>query len=363
MSSDSVKNGITVLICTHNGAKLLPPTLRHLAAQQMPPNLGWEILLISNASTDDTLAMAPRLWEELGSPAPMRVLNEPRPGKHFALPRGYIEAHYPYVCIVDDDNWLSPNYLQLAHEIIDANPEIGALGGTPEAVCEISPPSWFERYSGHYAIGRQAAESGDVSMKHGFICGAGCVIRQSAWQQVQAAGFETLLVKYPGGRVSGDDVENCFALRLAGYSIWFDDRLLFKHFISANRLQWAYLYSLYRSSAGAEVDLSPYRHYLRNTTDVKPLVWLRDGLYSIRNYVKYKWRTIRSGHWGSAATAVGSQDALNADFYWLTIQYYLRKQLKGDQGYEWVKHFKSRLEAQSVKSKQVVAAQSMVEKV
>ncbi|RYE89380.1 MAG: glycosyltransferase family 2 protein, partial [Cytophagaceae bacterium] len=128
--------GITVLICTYNGAAVLPPTLEHLAAQQVPPGLNWEVLLVSNASTDDTLAMAPRLWAELGSPAPLRVLNEPRPGKHFALPLGFAEAYYPYICIVDDDNWLAPDYLGTALEIMEANPEIGALGGVPEAVCE-----------------------------------------------------------------------------------------------------------------------------------------------------------------------------------------------------------------------------------
>ncbi|MGI4862328.1 MAG: glycosyltransferase [Janthinobacterium lividum] len=352
MLPSAPSTGITVLICTYNGAAVLPPTLQHLAAQKMPAGLNWEVLLVSNASTDDTLTMAPRLWAELGAPAPLRVLNEPRPGKHYALPLGFAAAYYPYICIVDDDNWLLPDYLRIALEIIENNPEIGALGGVPEAVCEVTPPAWFEEFSGHYAIGAAAPRAGDVTLTQGFLAGAGCVIRQAAWQQVMAADFETLLVKYPGGRVSGDDIEECYAMRLAGYRIWFDDRLRLKHFVSAKKLTWTYLYSLYRSSAGAEVDLSPYRHYLSGNAEIKPLVWLRDAVYSVRYYAQYKLRAIRSGHWGSAVNAVGNQDVLKAEFYWLTIWYYLRKQLMGDQSYKWVKQFKRRLEAQLAASEQ-----------
>ncbi|RZK11267.1 MAG: glycosyltransferase family 2 protein, partial [Hymenobacter sp.] len=77
--------GLTILICTYNGATRLPETLRHAAAQQVPPGVDWEVLVVSNASTDDTLAAAPRLWAALGQPAPLRVLNEPKPGKENAL--------------------------------------------------------------------------------------------------------------------------------------------------------------------------------------------------------------------------------------------------------------------------------------
>ncbi|RZJ94676.1 MAG: glycosyltransferase [Hymenobacter sp.] len=345
MLSSLYSTGITVLICTYNGAAVLPQTLQHLAAQQIPPGLNWEVLLISNASTDDTMTVAPQLWAKLGSPAPMRVLNEPRPGKHFALPLGFEEAYYPYICIVDDDNWLLPEYLRTALEIVAEHPEIGALAGVPEAVCEVTPPTWFNEFSSHYAIGEAAQQSGDITEQQGYLAGAGCIIRKAAWQRVTAANFETLLVKYPGGRVSGDDIEECYALRLAGYRIWFDNRLRLKHFVSAKKLTWAYLYSLYRSSAGAEVDLSPYRHYLQSSADAKPLVWLRDGLYNVRYLLKYKWRAIRAGHWGSALNTVGNQDVLNAEFYWLVVQYYFRKQLQGNKGYDWVKGFQERLQA------------------
>ena len=70
---------ISVIICTYNGASRLPATLEKLAAQSVPAECPWEVLLIDNASTDDTAAVAKQI--AIDFPAPLRVLHEPTPGK------------------------------------------------------------------------------------------------------------------------------------------------------------------------------------------------------------------------------------------------------------------------------------------
>ena len=338
-------NGFAFLVCAYNGAVRLPQTLAHLAAQQVLAGLAWEVVLVSNASTDDTLTAAPRLWAELGAPAPLRVLDESRPGKPNALARGIAEACYEYICIVDDDNWLAPDYLVQAVAIMDEHSEIGILGGVGEAVCEVVPPAWFADYAIDYAAESQAERSGDMTQNPGFVWGAGSVLRRSAWQRVQAAGFESLLVKYPGVRLSGEDVEMCYALALAGFRIWFDERLHFQHFIPSDRLTWPYLCSLYASSAGSEVDLRPYRHYLQKLHDSKPLIWLRNGLYSSRFMFKHAWRAWRAGHFGSAVANVGNRELLRAAYFRQVLQHYVEKQIRQDTGFERVAAFVSRLHA------------------
>ena len=59
--------GVSVVICCHNSTERLSPTLAHLAAQQVPDGVDWEVLLIDNMSTDGTADMARSLWpaEEL----------------------------------------------------------------------------------------------------------------------------------------------------------------------------------------------------------------------------------------------------------------------------------------------------------
>lgn len=243
--------GVTILVCTYNGAARLPETLRHLAQQQVPAGQPWEVLLVSNASTDETLRLAPRLWAELGAPAPLRVLNEPKPGKENALVQGFDEAAGEYVCIVDDDNWLYPDYIARVCATMGAHPEIGVLGAFAEGAFEVAPPAWFAQFQAVYAVGPAAAQSGPLHQLDAYIAGAGSVVRRSGWQRLRANGFKFTTSVQRGAVLSGgEDVELCHALRLAGYTLWYDERLRFRHFMYKNRLTWDYLFRMGRGTAG-----------------------------------------------------------------------------------------------------------------
>ncbi|MCM8776282.1 MAG: hypothetical protein NC930_08060, partial [Candidatus Omnitrophica bacterium] len=67
---------------------------------------------------------------------------------------------------------------------------------------------------------------------------------------------------------AGEDAEICYLLRLAGYRLWYDDRLKLKHFIPGERLTWDYLRALWRGFGEAGVYLDPYKFLLAggNTT-------------------------------------------------------------------------------------------------
>ena len=252
---------MTVLICTRNGEARLPAMLRHLAAQQLPPGLNWEVLLISNASTDDTLARAPQLWTAAGAPAPMRLFDEPTPGKEHALTRGLDAARYDFVCIVDDDNWLSPDYVAQATEIMLRHPQIGVLGGWAEGAFETEPPPWFARFQAAFAVGPQAAQPGPLREPGANLYGAGSIIRRAGWQHLRAHGFQFNTSTKRGLTIeSGEDVELSDVFRLAGYDLWYEPRLRLHHYMPAQRLTWEYLQRLGRGTALSS--LSWTVHYL-----------------------------------------------------------------------------------------------------
>ncbi|HQZ69523.1 MAG TPA: glycosyltransferase, partial [Planctomycetaceae bacterium] len=100
---------ISVILCTYNGASRLPATLEKLAAQTLPAECLWEVILIDNASTDDTPVVARQIATNF--PVPLRVLHEPQPGKANALHTAFREAAGEYYCVVDDDNLLESEYL------------------------------------------------------------------------------------------------------------------------------------------------------------------------------------------------------------------------------------------------------------
>src|SRR4249919_3030237 len=86
-------HGISVIICCYNSSDRLAQTLEHLSRQIVPRQLSWEILLVDNASTDDTAEKALAIWNRLlpGSQI-LCVLTETNPGQQFARIRGVKEA-------------------------------------------------------------------------------------------------------------------------------------------------------------------------------------------------------------------------------------------------------------------------------
>lgn len=259
--------GATILICTHNGAARLPETLRHIAAQQVPADQPWEILLVSNTSTDDTLVVARRLWAELGAPAPMRVFDEPTSGKENALTRGFDEAGYECMCVVDDDNWLYPDYLSQVALLMREHPEIGILGANAEGAFEVAPPVWFEQFRAVYAVGPQALQPGPLRQPGAYLYGAGSVVRRSAWQHLRANDFAfTTSTKRGKVIVSGEDVELGDALRLAGYELWYDPRLRLRHFMFKERLTWEYLLRIGQGTALSSLHGTVYYFLHREPT-------------------------------------------------------------------------------------------------
>lgn len=251
-------SGVSIVVCCHNSAERLPPTLMHLARQQVLSQIPWEVIIIDNASTDDTANVGYQYWPG-NIPAPLKVFQEPTVGLSFARQRGFLEAQYEFISFVDDDNWVAPNWVETVYNILMQHPEAGACGGQTEAVCEVEPPDWFERHKSKYAIGKQAEKSDDVTWSRGYLWGAGLTIRKTAWESMVSQGFQPMLTGRLGNRLSaGDDSEICLALRLAGWKLWYDEQLFLKHYLPANRLRWDYLKRLVHGFGASSVFISLY---------------------------------------------------------------------------------------------------------
>lgn len=266
-----MKAGVSVVICTCNGAAVLPQTLRHLALQQVRPDIPWEIIIVNNASTDNTSEVVTRTWESYNNPVRFQVLYQPQSGLSFAREMGLQQSSYDFVLFCDDDNWLCPGYINLAFDLMAENPQIGALGGHGELVYEISPPSWSLAHK-LIACGPQAPASGRV--KHHVVYGAGCILRKPAYHKLREAGFNSLLSDRQGSKLSsGGDYELCLALALAGYEIWYEEQLRFKHFVPARRLTYEYHLRYFKENAQSLEALVPYR--LLHQTNSSNLLYLR----------------------------------------------------------------------------------------
>ncbi|WP_417238829.1 glycosyltransferase [Bizionia sp.] len=291
--STDITAGVSIIICTYNGKARLAETLQHLVVQKL--DVPCEVILVDNASTDGTKKFADVWWAANGQAVPInfRSYVQPKPGKSYAQELGYDKAQFDYLLICDDDNWLCDTYVQTAFDIMTANPNIGALGGMCDAVFEGPKPDWFDAYKRFYAVGKQAAFSGDVTEHVGYLYGAGMVLRASHWKELQALGFEHLLSCRKGDSLSsGGDTEYCFALRLLGYSIWYDERLYFKHFMTEGRLNLFYLSRLRKAMAYSNFVILAYMDVVENIANRKHLYYKRLFKHLKQGFFKNIYRRV-----------------------------------------------------------------------
>ena len=305
--------GVSIVICCHNGGKRLGQTIRHIALQRVPDYIPWEVIMIDNGCTDDSLSVAREEWQKHRVDTYFRIVNEPLLGLSYARMRGFREAYYSFVLLCDDDNWLEENYVRNAYHLLLEKPNIGALGGFGKLAYEVDPS--VDELSYVFAAGAQAPRSGKV--KENRIFGAGCVVRHSAWEKLVKSGFKSFLTDRRGAELSsGGDFELCYALAILGYDIWYDERLRFTHYITRERLTWEYfvryalesskcfnVLSSYRlAAANARVDWPPTLVMIRNflsctkilvAINVRRLMpaqsSLKRPLYFRHLMFKYKW--------------------------------------------------------------------------
>jgi len=230
--------GVSVVICCHNGERRIAHTLEELAKSEV--KFPVETILVDNNSTDSTSQTARNAWEGLKHPFSLRIVHEPRLGLAYARRRGVNEATYENIVFCDDDNWLAPNYLSIAREIL-SDPKVGAAGGQAEPVFEGPVPAFAYSHGFGTTLGIQAISTGEVSSGH--LWGSGLAIRRRDLAGIYRCPVLPIVTDRAGAlsSASGEDYEICWALRVTGKSLRYDERLKFRHFVPQQRLQLDYV--------------------------------------------------------------------------------------------------------------------------
>lgn len=287
--------GVSFLLCTYNGATRITETLACLARQHTTAYSRWEIILVDNASTDNTAELAQIAWAKLDSPAPLYLLHEARPGKQYALETAIDQVHYRYTCIVDDDNRLAEDYMRIGLAILEAYPQIGILGGPTTATFEGAEPAWFDSFQHCYAVGPQLDRVDgnltpliDGNVGRNVLWGAGMFVRTAVWYKLRAAGFKSLFAgRQETNLVGGEDDELCYATQLLGYEVWYSSQLHLQHYMVAGRLTIAYRNRLFYDSARTAARLNAYRNALwGKQNDTTKTNFIKDAGYLILGSVK-----------------------------------------------------------------------------
>jgi len=285
MEFATMPQGVSIIICGYNSSKRISPTLEALQNQQFANRIIlWEVILVDNASTDETEQVAREVWNK-NPVTNLKIVKEKKPGLMNARAKGLAYAVYDVVSFIDDDNWVEPLWVQKMVEIFSLNEKIGACGGKSEAVFEKNKPDWFDKYQNAFAVGTQGEQSGIIDDKKGFLWGAGLSFRNSIWQDLQRRGFKNLTLGREGENINaGEDTELCYVIRLLGYHLYYREDLVLKHFMPDNRMNIDYLAKMCEGFGKSSARLNSYRVLLdKDNFTIRP--WWYEWLATKRKII------------------------------------------------------------------------------
>ncbi|MBL8664542.1 MAG: glycosyltransferase family 2 protein [Candidatus Odyssella sp.] len=252
---------LSVVVCTHNRARLLALCLDRLAAQRVEAGTAWEAIVVDNNSADGTAETVER--ERVRGRIPgLRLVGEARQGVAFARRRGIAEARGRLVAFVDDDCLLEPGWIAAALDFARAHPAAGAFGGRNQIAWEEPPSALASLYGESLAAQDWGDEPFRLPMS-GRRCpvGAGLVVDRDA---ARASGWSErgrLTGRCGGALHAGEDAELVMFVRHAGFEIWYAPALVLDHVIGRERTTLAHLRGIHRGFGRAE----PYLRVLART--------------------------------------------------------------------------------------------------
>jgi glycosyltransferase involved in cell wall biosynthesis len=261
---------LDVVVCTYNRAAGLDRTLGALARQQRPASLQWSVLVVDNASEDETSRIV-QAWIERSALPGLRTVVEWTQGLSHARARGFHETTADWIAYVDDDNLLADDWLSGMADAIGRKPDAGGFGGRVILDWAEAPPSYLQQLGWCFAEQDHGLEMREIDN----LVGAGMVLRRAAL--LDSGWPEHLLLEDRVGTklLSGGDVEMVQRVRLAGHQLWYTPRPVLKHVIGAERMRREYVCRLaFGLGAGAArvsavcctADRLAWRHQARRET-------------------------------------------------------------------------------------------------
>ncbi|MBK7595157.1 MAG: glycosyltransferase family 2 protein [Gemmatimonadetes bacterium] len=200
----------SVIVPAHQAALLLPDTLDALSRSSLP-RVRWELLVVDDASTDDTARVAAR-WADA-----VITLDGPPRGPGGARNAAAARASGTWLVFIDADVRVHPDTLERIATVVTEDPAlVGVFGSYDDAPAEQGLLSEYRNLLHRYVHLRGA---GDAET---FWAGCGA-IRRDAFEAVD--GFDT--ARFPRPQI--EDIELGYRLRDRGWRIRLDPSIQGTH--------------------------------------------------------------------------------------------------------------------------------------
>lgn len=239
----------SVILCSHNRAAQLAQALPQLYQLRYPGS--WEIIVVDNASQDNTAAVAQQLAAQ--APVPVRVVAQPRLGLSFARNAGLAAAQGEILAFTDDDALPDPDWLVGLVRALTPTAVL-AVGGPVQAAFASPPPLWLSAHFLPYlALWDLGPEPLRLSYNE-YPRGINMAFKRQAF--VLAGEFSPYLGRKGAQLLSCEEIEFCLRLERLGGEIWYAPTARVTHRIDPARITPEWLRQRFAAQGASEAILN-----------------------------------------------------------------------------------------------------------
>lgn len=227
---------LTVLLATHNGADTIGRTLDAFA-ELIPPNGGWKLVVVNNASTDASESIILARQHRL----PLEYVIEPGLGKPRAINSGMARFSGDLLVMTDDDVLPDPTWLAEWRRVADAFPEITVFGGSIKPEFEADPPGWLARTNWSrmlYGATPPDWREGPVTPDAAEVFGGNWAIRRVVVES--GLRFNERLMVGSAGRM-GDETDFVDRAMGLGFRVGLAPNARVRHIVSRRQMTWGWM--------------------------------------------------------------------------------------------------------------------------
>lgn len=223
---------ISAVICTHNRCKLLKSAILSLHEQTILTD-EYEIIVVNNASTDDTATLLKNMKEEVSN---LTIVFESEIGLSVARNNALQIARGRYIAFLDDDAIAANDWLEKIVLCFEQQSDaVVMVGGPVVPIWEVTPPPWLTiRMKDSLAI-VDWSETKHTLRDNEWLVGTNMAFRKDCFKYI--AGFDHHLGRQSQSLLSMEEEYLRLRLLTEGRTAYYDPDIMVSHFIPRERLK------------------------------------------------------------------------------------------------------------------------------
>lgn len=231
-----MENGLlSIVIPIYNAEKYLKETI-HSVLNQTYSN--FEIIAVNDGSTDHSLEILQQFTDER-----IQIINKENTGVSDTRNKAIKAAHGKYICFLDADDYLSPQYLERMYMTAEEN-------SADMVVCNYLPFRGIPDFS-NVKSEAIAVQSTDILVQAG-------VLTSACTKLIKKSTLSKYNIEFDTNLTFGEDLFFCWKAYLASDNVWMIDEKLYGYRMAGTGATSKYHPELYEKYKMAFEDLKKF---------------------------------------------------------------------------------------------------------